>query len=115
MAVILNESLDPGLELLAGFRHGVPVQGAHQRLHLLDQVLNFVMGLCIDLYLRDAAHQIVQRVEVRLAGRPKLLFPHLREVSPWTCRWSLVMSSSGLAARMVKMQLLSLFCPFCIY
>ncbi len=49
MAFICNESLDPGLEPPAGFRHGVPVQGAHQRLHLLDQVLNFVMRLCIDL------------------------------------------------------------------
>jgi hypothetical protein len=49
MAVICNVSLDPGLEPLAGFRRGVPVQGDHQRLHLLDQVLNFVMRLCIDL------------------------------------------------------------------
>ncbi len=49
MAVIYNESLDPGLEPLAGFRHGVPVQGAHQRLHVQDQVLNFVMRLRIDL------------------------------------------------------------------
>ena len=49
MAFICIESLDPGLEPLAGFRHGVPVQGAHQRLHLQDQVLNFVMRLCIDL------------------------------------------------------------------
>jgi hypothetical protein len=29
---------------------------------------------------RTAAHKIVQRVAVRLAGRPKLLLPHLREV-----------------------------------
>jgi hypothetical protein len=49
MAFICIESLDPGLEPLAGIRHGVPVQGAHQRLHLQDQVLNFVMRLCIDL------------------------------------------------------------------
>jgi hypothetical protein len=49
MAFICNESLDPGLEPLAGFCHGVPLQGAHQRLHPLDQVLNFVMRLCIDL------------------------------------------------------------------
>jgi hypothetical protein len=49
MAFICKESLDPGLEPLAGFRHGVPVQGAYQRLHPLDQVLNFVMRLCIDL------------------------------------------------------------------
>jgi hypothetical protein len=80
MAVICNESPDPGLEPLAGFQTGCPVQGAHQRLHLLDQVLNFVMRLGIDLKLRDAAHKIVQLVAVRLAGRPKLLLPHLREV-----------------------------------
>jgi hypothetical protein len=49
MVVICNESLYPGLEPLAGFRHGVPVQGAHQHLHLLHQVLNFVVRLCIDL------------------------------------------------------------------
>ncbi len=49
MAFICNESLDPGLGPLAGFRHGVPVQGPHQRLHLLDQVLNFVMRLCLNL------------------------------------------------------------------
>ncbi len=60
MAFICIESLDPGLEPLAGFRHGVPVQGAHQLLHLQDQVLNFVT--------------------VRMAGRPKLLLPHFREV-----------------------------------
>jgi hypothetical protein len=33
MALICNESLDPGLEPLADFCHGVPLQGAHQRLH----------------------------------------------------------------------------------
>ncbi len=49
MAFICNESLDPGLEPLAGARHGVPIQGAHQRLHLLDQILNFVMSFCIYL------------------------------------------------------------------
>jgi hypothetical protein len=49
MAFICNESLDPELEPLAGFCYGVPLQEAHQRLHLLDQVLNFVMRLCIDL------------------------------------------------------------------
>jgi hypothetical protein len=49
MAFICNESLDPGLEPLAGFRHGVPVQGAHQHLHLLDLILNFVMRISINL------------------------------------------------------------------
>ena len=44
-----DDSLDPGPELQAGLRHGVPVQGAHQRPHLLDQVLDFVVRLCTDL------------------------------------------------------------------
>jgi hypothetical protein len=49
MAVSGDDSLDPGPELLAGLRHGVPVKGAHQYLHVLDQVLDFVVRLCIDL------------------------------------------------------------------
>ncbi len=49
MAAIGNESLDPGPEHLAGFRPGVPVKGPHQRLHLTEQVLDFVVKLCIDL------------------------------------------------------------------
>jgi hypothetical protein len=49
MAVIGNESLDLGPERLAGFRHGVPVKGPHQHLHLTEQVLDFVVKLCIDL------------------------------------------------------------------
>jgi hypothetical protein len=31
MAVIGGDSLDPGPERLAGFCHGVPVKGPHQR------------------------------------------------------------------------------------
>ncbi len=49
MSVIGDNSLDPGPELLAGLCHGVPVKGAHHCPHLLDQVLDFVMRLCIDL------------------------------------------------------------------
>jgi hypothetical protein len=49
MAVSGHESLDPGPELLAGLRHGVPVKGAHQHPHLLNQVLDFVVRLCTDL------------------------------------------------------------------
>ncbi len=49
MAVSDDDSRDPGPEPLAGLRHGVPVKGAHQRLHVLDQVLDFIVRLCIDL------------------------------------------------------------------
>jgi hypothetical protein len=48
-AVTGDDSLDPGPELQAGLRHGVAVKGAHQRHHLLDQVLDFVVRLCTDL------------------------------------------------------------------
>ncbi len=36
MTIICDDSLDPGPEPLAGLRHGVPVQGPHQRLNPLD-------------------------------------------------------------------------------
>ncbi len=49
MVVSGDESLYPGPEPLAGLRHRVPVQGAHQHLHLLEQVLDSVVRLCIDL------------------------------------------------------------------
>jgi hypothetical protein len=49
MTVIGGDSLDPGPEPLAGLRHGVPVQGPHQRLHHLDLVLNLVLKLCVDI------------------------------------------------------------------
>ncbi len=109
MTVIGDDSLDPGPEPLEGLRHGVPVQGAHQRLHPLDLVLVFVGKL------RDATHKIIQRVAIRRAGRPDLLPPHLREVLLMDLSWSLVISSSGLAARSVNMRLLRLLCPFCFY
>ena len=49
MAICSDDSLDPGPEPLADLRHGVPVKGAHQRLHVLDQVLDSIVKLCIDL------------------------------------------------------------------
>ncbi len=49
MAVNGDDSLDPGPEPQAALRHGVPVKGANQRLHLMDQVPDFVVRLCIDL------------------------------------------------------------------
>ncbi len=42
MADIGDDSLDPGPELQAGLCLGVPVKGAHQRPHLLDQDLDFL-------------------------------------------------------------------------
>ncbi len=47
MAVIGGDSLDPVAEPLAGLHHGAPVQGPHPHLHLLVQVLNFFVKLCI--------------------------------------------------------------------
>ncbi len=49
MAVSSGDSLDPGPEPQAALCHSVPVKGAHQRLHVLDQVFDFVVRLCIDL------------------------------------------------------------------
>jgi len=49
MAISNNDRHNPRPELLGGLRHGVPVKGAHQRRHLLDQVLDFVVRFCIDL------------------------------------------------------------------
>jgi hypothetical protein len=39
---LVTTILNPGSEALAGFHHGVPVQGPHQRLHFLEHVLDFV-------------------------------------------------------------------------
>ncbi len=47
-AVSNEDSLDPGPETRAGLRQGVPGEGPHQLLHLLDQILEFVVRLCID-------------------------------------------------------------------
>ena len=48
IAVIGDDSLDPGPESLAGLPHGVPVEGPHHLLDLLDQVLGFIVRLFID-------------------------------------------------------------------
>jgi hypothetical protein len=42
------DSLDPGPQALTGLRHGVPVEGPHHLLYLLDQILGFVARLCND-------------------------------------------------------------------
>jgi hypothetical protein len=49
MAVSGDDRLSFVPEPLGGLRHGVPVKGAHEHLHVLDQVLDFVVRLFIDL------------------------------------------------------------------
>jgi hypothetical protein len=49
MAVSCENSLNFGPEPLVGLRHGVPVKGAHQLLHVLDQALDSIVKFCIDL------------------------------------------------------------------
>ncbi len=41
-AVSSNGCLDPGPQAIAGLRHGVPVEGPHHLLYLLNQILDFV-------------------------------------------------------------------------
>jgi hypothetical protein len=41
-AVSSNDCLDPGPQAIAGLRHGVPIEGPHHLLYLLDQILGFV-------------------------------------------------------------------------
>ena len=43
-----DNSLDPGCVPLECLRHGVPVEGPHHLLDLQDQVLGFVVRLCLD-------------------------------------------------------------------
>ncbi len=74
------ESLDPGPEARAGLRRGVPGKGLHHLLHLLDQILGFVARLCFDPLFRDSPYKIVKRLAVRRAGKPDLLYLHLRKV-----------------------------------
>ncbi len=87
MAVSSDNSLNFGPKPLVGLGHGVPVKGAHQRLHVLDQVLDSIVKFCIDLLLRNAPHKIVQKAVVRWAGRPNLIVPHLLEpvLHPLAC------------------------------
>jgi hypothetical protein len=49
IAVSGNISLDPGCVPLECLRHSVPVEGPHHLLDLQDQVLGFVVRLCLDL------------------------------------------------------------------
>jgi hypothetical protein len=79
-AVSCEDSLDPGPEARAGLRQGVPAEGPHHLLHLLDQIIGFVTKLFNDLLFRDATHKIVKRLAVRRARRTNLLLPHLRKV-----------------------------------
>ena len=44
-AVSCEDSLDPGPEARAGLRQGVPAEGPHHLLHLLDQIVGFVAKL----------------------------------------------------------------------
>ena len=48
-ALSSENSLDPGPEARAGLRQGVPAEGPHHLLHLLDQIIGFVAKLSIDL------------------------------------------------------------------
>ncbi len=80
-AVIINNSLHPGPQSLVDLRHGVPVEGPHHLLYLLDQILGFVAGLCNGPYFRFAAHKIAKRVVIRRAERPDLLLLHLCNLS----------------------------------
>ena len=77
-AVGINNSLDPGPQALAGLHHGVPVEGPQRLLHLLDQILGFVVRLFNDPYFRFAPHKIAKKFTIRQAGRPNLLLLHLR-------------------------------------
>ena len=47
--VSCEDSLDPGPEAHAGLRNGAPVEGPHHLLDLREQVLGFVVRLCLDL------------------------------------------------------------------
>jgi hypothetical protein len=47
-AVSNDDSLNPGRVTLVCLRHGVPVEGPHHLLDLQDQVLDFVVRLCLD-------------------------------------------------------------------
>jgi hypothetical protein len=75
-----DDSLDLEHELLAGLRHGVPVEGPHHLPDLQDLVLALVVKLCSDPQYRNATREIVHRAAGNGAGRPDLLLPHLHEV-----------------------------------
>ncbi len=46
-AVSSEDSLDPGPEARAGHRQGVPAEGPHHLLHLLVQIIGFVVFVFI--------------------------------------------------------------------
>jgi hypothetical protein len=75
-----EESLDPGPEARAGLHQGVLGKGPHHLLHFLDQILGFVARLCFDPKFRGATYKIVKRLAVRQAGKPDLIYQHLRKV-----------------------------------
>ncbi len=54
IAVSGDDILNLELEAVAGLHHGVPVEGPFHLLDLLDQVLGFVVRLCLELWLSDA-------------------------------------------------------------
>jgi hypothetical protein len=81
IAVMGDNILNLELEAVAGLRHGVPIEGPHHLLDLLDQVLGFVVRLCLDLRLSDATCKIVRRVAIRKDRRPDLLLPHRLDVT----------------------------------
>ncbi len=47
-AVSSEDSLNPGPEARAGLHQDVPGKEPHQLLHLLDQILEIVVKLCMD-------------------------------------------------------------------
>jgi hypothetical protein len=91
-AVSSNDCLDPGPQALAGLHHGVPVEGPHHILYLLDQILGFV-----GFALAHNSDSISKRVAMRRAGRPDLLLLHLPKVllDPFLCPLAVVGRDAG--------------------
>jgi hypothetical protein len=65
IAVSGDNSLNPGRVPLECLRHVVPVEGPNHLLDLQDQVLGFIVRLCLNHKFRDAQHKIVQMVALR--------------------------------------------------
>ncbi len=76
-AVSINDSLDPGPQAIAGLRHGIPVEGPHHLLYLLDQILGFVERLSNDPHIRPKQNSEKSGNQAS-CGRPDLLLLHLR-------------------------------------
>ncbi len=68
------------LKLVEAFARVSLARDPHHILHLLDQILGFVARLCFDLEFRDSPYRMVKSLAVRRAGKPDLLYPHLRKV-----------------------------------